>query len=168
GMLRTIQWNANRGIRDVQLYELGKAYATDGESRTLIMAAAGELRTKSVHEDAREFNFYDMKGDVEEILDRFNLNFHPDHEPLPAYYHPGRAARVGDILVFGELHPDIAEEYKLRNRVYLAEINVDLIFESQAQRPIQAVPKFPSIRRDFSLLLERGTRYIDIERAVLE
>jgi phenylalanyl-tRNA synthetase beta chain len=167
GMLRTIQWNMNRGMRDLQLYELGKTYAAGGESRSLIMAAVGALRTKSVHEAAREFDFYDLKGDVEDILDMFNLEFTPNGGPLPAYYHPGRAVRAGDAIVFGELHPDIAGEYKLRNRVYIAELNVDLILKPRAQRGIQAVPKVPSIRRDLSLLLDHGTRYADVELAVL-
>jgi len=166
GMLRTIQWNANRGIRDLQLYELGKAYSADGENRSLVMAAVGELRTKSVHETEREFNFYDLKGDVERILDQFNTHAPLNGEPLPPYYHPGRAMRMGDVAVLGELHPDYAAEYKLRHRIYIAEVNVDVLFESQAQRPIEAIPKFPSIRRDFSLLLHRGTRYADVENAV--
>jgi len=167
GMLRTIQWNINRGIRDLQLYEIGKTYSADGESRSLIMAAIGALRVKGVHEAEREFNFYDLKGDIEGILERFDLNFSGDREPLPDYYHPGRATRIGDVIVFGELHPDYADDYKLRHRVYLAELSIDMILESDARSAIHAIPKFPSIRRDFSLLLDRDKRYGDIEMAVL-
>src|SRR5215471_9477523 len=72
-MLRTIQWNTNRGTRDLQFYELGKIYGQTGESRRLILAATGVLRTKNVHEEERPFNFYDLKGDVEDILDVFGL-----------------------------------------------------------------------------------------------
>jgi phenylalanyl-tRNA synthetase beta chain len=165
-MLRTIQWNANRGIRDVQLYELGKAYRSGGEDRSVILAATGALRTKSVHEAEREFDFYDMKGVVEDLLDTFNVEVHPGTDPLPSYYHPGRALRLGDVLVFGELHPDYAGEYKLKHRVYLAEIDVGLLLESKTRREIEAVPRFPSIRRDFSLLLDKGTRNADVEQAV--
>lgn len=166
-MLRTIQWNANRGIRDLQLYELGKAYAAEEERRTLILSAVGALRTKSVHEGERDFDFYDLKGDVEAILSTFNVPFHGNGERLPEYYHPGRAMRIGDVLVFGELHPDYADAYKLRHRVYIAEFDVALLLESAAQNTIQAVPKLPSIRRDFSLLLDRRTRYADVEQAVV-
>ena len=165
-MLRTIQWNANRGIRDAQLYELGKLYTSGGESRSLIVAATGALRAKSVHEAGREFNFYDLKGDIEDILDAFGVNLSSNSDPLPVYYHPGRAMRVGDLGVFGELHPDYAAEYNLRHRIYVAELAVDMIMESAAQKSIETIPKFPSIRRDFSLLLNRGTRYSDIEQAV--
>jgi phenylalanyl-tRNA synthetase beta chain len=48
----------------------------------------------------------------------------------------------------------------------MAELNLELILESNDRPSIKAVPKFPSIRRDFSLLVESGTRYCDIEKAV--
>jgi phenylalanyl-tRNA synthetase beta chain len=166
GMLRTIEWNLNRGIRHVQLYELGKIYEQHGEHRSLILAATGALRTKSVHEAEREFNFFDLKGDVEAILDLFNFELKSTGDSIPSYYHPGRAIRDGDLVVFGELHPDYADEYKFRDRVYLAEIDVELLWESKEPRAIQSIPKFPSIRRDFSLLLTKSTRYADVEQAV--
>ena len=166
GMLQTIQWNANRGIRDVQFYELGKVYHSGGESRSLIMAATGALRTKNVHEIERDFNFYDLKGDVGDLLSAFNVPFKPDHDPLPPYYHPGRAVRLGDVLVFGELHPDYVRDYKLKHRVYIAEVDVELLLESKTAPSIEPVPRFPSIRRDFSLFVNKGIRYADIEQAV--
>jgi phenylalanyl-tRNA synthetase beta chain len=166
-MLRTIQWNTNRGTRDLQFYELGKIYGQTGESRRLILAATGALRTKNVHEEERAFNFYDLKGDVEDILDVFGLGLKSTSEPLPAYYHPGRAIRDGDLVACGELHPGTLEEYKFRHRVYIAELDLDMILKSGEQRPIQAIPRFPSIRRDFSLLLDKGRCYADVQQAIL-
>ena len=166
GMLQTIEWNLNRGIRDVQLYELGKVYWHGGERRMLMLASIGSLRTKSVHEPDREFNFYDLKGDVENILETFDFELEPSTDPVPHYYHPGRAVRLGDVVTFGELHPDYAGTYKFRQRVYIAEIDVELIWEAKERTAVEAIPKFPSIRRDFSLLLNKGTRYADVEQAV--
>jgi phenylalanyl-tRNA synthetase beta chain len=165
-MLRTIQWNLNRGIRDMQLYELGKTYGQGYERWVLILAATGALRNKTVHESEREFGFFDMKGDVEDILETFNLETGTSVESIPAYYHPGRAATHGNIAMLGELHPDYAAEYKFRNRVYLAEIDAALLLEMKDRRPIRPIPKFPSIRRDFSLLLSKGIQYSDVEKAV--
>src|SRR5262249_42926521 len=72
----------------------------------------------------------------------------------------------GDLIVCGELHPEYAAAYKLRQRVYIAEFDIDVLLESSKSLPIEAVAKFPSIRRDFSLLLKKGTRYADVERVV--
>ncbi len=166
GMLRTIQWNLNHGIRDLQLYELGKIYWRGGERRSLILAATGALRRKAVHEPERGFDFFDLKGDVEDILDAFNFRLNLDGESIPPYYHPGRAVHAGSLVTFGELHPDIADEHKFRHRVYLAEFDVEILLQSKEARAIQPIPKFPSIRRDFSLILNKDTRYADVERAV--
>jgi phenylalanyl-tRNA synthetase beta chain len=165
-MLRTIEWNLNRGTRHLQLYEIGKIYKHGGESRALILAATGSLRTKTVHESEREFNFFDLKGDVEGILGAFNIRLRSSGDSVPAYYHPGRAVRDGDLVTFGELHPDNAGDYKFRHRIYIAEFDVELMFASKGSQVIEAIPKFPSIRRDFSLLLNKSTRYAEVEQAV--
>jgi phenylalanyl-tRNA synthetase beta chain len=166
GMLRTIQWNLYHGIRDLQLYELGKIYRHGSERRALILAATGALRRKSVHDLERAFDFFDLKGDVEDILHMLNMELDSRDNSVPPYYHPARAVRKGDLVTFGELHPDYAEQYKFRQRVYIAEIDAELLLESKEQLTIKAVPKFPSIRRDLSLILNKGTRYADVERAV--
>jgi phenylalanyl-tRNA synthetase beta chain len=165
-ILRTIEWNLNRGIRDMQLYELGKVYTIGGERRSLILAATGMLRSKTVHEVEREFNFFDMKGDVEDITETFDFEVNSSGNSIPAYYHPGRAIHDGDVVTFGELHPDYAEDYKFRYRVYLAEIDVELLLESKERRAVRPLPKFPSIRRDFSLLLNESILYGEVEESI--
>jgi phenylalanyl-tRNA synthetase beta chain len=167
-LLRTIQWNLNRGMRDLQLYELGKSYKRGSESRALILAATGALRTKSVHDPQREFNFYDIKGDVEGLFDTVNMSLTCDTKNLPPYYHPGRAARAGEFGVFGELHPEYGEAFKLRHRVYLAEIDAAMLLAAKGRLSLVAVPKFPSIRRDLSLLVDKGTRYADVHSSVAD
>jgi phenylalanyl-tRNA synthetase beta chain len=165
-MLRTLQWNLNRGNRDLQFYEIGKVYRVGRESRCLILAAMGMQRKKTVHEAGREFDFFDMKGDVEDILDTFNFDLNATRDSVPSYYHPGRAVRQEGLVVFGELHPDYAAEYKFRQRVYVAEIDVERLLESKEHADIRAIPKFPSIRRDLALLVTKGTQYADVENAV--
>jgi phenylalanyl-tRNA synthetase beta chain len=119
-----------------------------------------------VHEPERECNFFDIKGEVEEIFELFGLDPNSSSDPVPEYYHPGRAIRVGDLATFGELHPDYANEFKLRHRIYIAEIGVELVLESKAQLQIEGIPRYPSIRRDFSLLLNRDIRYADVQQTI--
>jgi phenylalanyl-tRNA synthetase beta chain len=167
GILKAIQWNINHGIRDLQFFELGKVYRRGSEERAMILAATGSVKLKGVHESGREFNFYDLKGDVEGILEAFHLNLPLEKAGMPAYYHPGRSARYGDLAFFGELHPEYAAEpFKIRSRVYLAEFDVDALLDSPERRQVQAIPRFPSIRRDFSLVLDRTTAFGDIKAAI--
>jgi phenylalanyl-tRNA synthetase beta chain len=166
GMLRTLQWNLNRNIRNVQLYELSNVYSASGERRTLILGATGSLHAGSVHEKEHEFSFYDMKGDVELLLQTFNVSVEARPDNIPKYYHPGRFARVGHLAMFGELHPEYAAPFKVRSRIYLAEIDVDLLIAGRMRKSVQQIPKFPPIKRDFSLLLDKGTQYAAVQKTI--
>src|SRR6185436_17109395 len=166
GMLKTIQWNLNRGNRDLQLYELSKVYRSGGENRALLLGACGELRTASVHDTRHDFDFYTLKGDVEEILRGFHAPMRLTADNIPKYYHPGRFARVGHLAIFGELHPRYAEPFKFRQRVYLAEIDIELLLANPTAMHVDQIPKYPAVRRDFSLLLNRGTQYGAVQRTI--
>jgi phenylalanyl-tRNA synthetase beta chain len=166
GILKTLQWNLNRGNRDLQLYELSKVYYAGGERRTLTLGACGELRTTGVHDTRRDFDFFVLKGDIEEILRSFNVPVRLTTDNIPKYYHPGRFARVGHLAMFGELHPNYAEPFKFRQRVYLAEIDLQLLLSNSTPRAIDPIAKFPAIRRDFSLLLEKGTQYGAVQKTI--
>ena len=168
GMLTTLQWNLNRGVRNLQVYELSKVYWSGGERRTLLLGACGNLRMASVHESPREFDFFVLKGDIEELLNGFNAPARLTTDNIPKYYHPGRFARVGHLAMFGELHPAYAEPFKFRQRVYLAEIDIELLLGSSETRPIDPIPRFPSVKRDFSLLFEKGTQYATVQRTIAD
>jgi len=166
-ILTAVQWNMHRGNRDLQLYELGKIYYSGGERRSLILASTGALRSKTVGEAEKDFDFYDLKGDVERVLEAFDVDLRTTREGLPGYYHPGRSAKIGDVAVFGELHPDYADFIKPRQRVYLAELDVDHILRSRKLFQTQPLPRHPSIRRDVSLLFDRSIEYTAV-RDVIE
>jgi phenylalanyl-tRNA synthetase beta chain len=168
-MLRSIQWNLNRGTLDLQLFEIGKVYPTDGECRRLVFAATGCLGGQTVHRQATDYDFFDLKGDVEELLSMFAVDQEPSLEGVPDYYHPGRCMRSGSLAVFGELHANCTKLFKLRQKVYLAEIAIEELYQAGLKTvAAEAIPKYPSVRRDFSLLLDRQIRYSEVISAVRE
>ena len=72
-MLKTLQRNLNRNIRNLQLYELSKIFSKEGEKRSLILGACGSLRSASVHQTGHDFDFFDLKGDIEQVLQPFDV-----------------------------------------------------------------------------------------------
>jgi phenylalanyl-tRNA synthetase beta chain len=168
GILKSLHWNLNRGIHDLQFFELSKVYSKSGERRALILAACGALRTHTVHESSRKFGFFDLKGDVENLLEGFAAPMDLSTEGIPPYYHPGRSARFGDLAVFGEIHPEQLEALKIRHRVVLGEINVEALLSDTSKHSVQAIPRFPAIRRDFSFLLDKGTQYAVVQRMIAD
>jgi len=102
------------------------------------------------------------------MLKGFNVPMRMTTDNIPKYYHPGRFARVGHLAMFGELHSSYAEPYKFRQRVHLAEIDIELLLGSLPTHQIEQIPRYPSIKRDFSLLLDKGTQYATVHRTIAD
>ncbi|MGE0404808.1 MAG: phenylalanine--tRNA ligase subunit beta [Candidatus Korobacteraceae bacterium] len=177
GMLGMLAWNLNHGNSNVRLFESGhifeKAGAAVGESRALAIGATGDALGGSVHEGARPYTFFDLKGVVETLLSAFehhSLTF----EPLAVeYLHAGRAARAvldGAVVArFGQLHPGLAAERKLRQEVYLAEIDLERLYEFPLREPqYREISRYPAVERDFSFLLEDSVSWGRLSSVVAE
>src|SRR5215471_2808363 len=133
GMLGMLSWNLNRGTSSVRLFEMGHVFALTGEKSeekmVLCLGATGNAVEKSVHGAARAYSFFDMKGDVESLLAAFEAHNLCFDTRTADYYHPGRSARAvidgATVAKFGQLHPDVAAARKLKQDIYIAEIQLD-------------------------------------------
>jgi phenylalanyl-tRNA synthetase beta chain len=123
---------------------------------------------------ARAADFFDLKGAVEELLDRFNV----PHRFAPARvdgFHPGRCAElyVGSgeghaIGYLGQLHPLIGERFDLEGReVYVAELAFDTLVEhGRGQPQLEPLARFPGLDRDLALILDRDAPHLDVEATI--
>jgi phenylalanyl-tRNA synthetase beta chain len=173
--LRAIRWNLDRDTNDAKLFEMGKTYSmgADGvpkEHRVLTLGSTGHRRTASVYDNEASLDFFDLKGEIEAIFGAFeipNLAFEPSG---PAYFQPGQSGRIRsgeiELAVLGQIHPDIARDYKLRQPVWVAEINFErlLAFPLRTKK-FQPISKFPAVQRDFSLVVPDDVPYAKISSA---
>jgi phenylalanyl-tRNA synthetase beta chain len=177
GMLNMLAYNLNRGTDNVRLFEAGHVYEAEGsgsaEPKQICFAATGSALPVNVQRpaEARSVTFFDVKGDVENLLSPFvSKALHYDTD-VAAYYHPGRAARAvldGSVVAqFGQLHPDVAAARKLRQDVFVAEFLLDQLYEHELREPrYQALPRHPAVERDFSFVFADGVIFEQIEQAV--
>jgi phenylalanyl-tRNA synthetase beta chain len=175
GMLGMLAYNLNRGNSDVRLFESGNIYertgATTAEYRRVCLGATGAAVAASVHGPARPYTFFHMKGDLETLLAGFecrSLYFDPN---AGEYYHPGRAARAvmdgTTVARFGQLHPRIAAERKLRQDVYLAELDLERLYRHALRRAgYQPISRFPAVERDFSFIFDDSVSFERIQTAI--
>jgi phenylalanyl-tRNA synthetase beta chain len=163
GMLNMLAYNLNRGTENVRLFEAGPIYELAGsksvELKRICLGATGSAVLPNVNQQARAFTFFDLKGDVETLLDTFEHRA-VYYDPHTAdYYHPGRSARAvmdgNAVAQFGQLHPDLAAARKLRQDIFIAEFYLDRLYK-QGLRQIrfQPLPRYPAVERDFSFLFE--------------
>jgi phenylalanyl-tRNA synthetase beta chain len=175
-MLGALEWNLNRGQRDLRLFEIGKTYEMrDGEpveTRVLTLGASGQAREKTIHEAAREFGFADLKGDLDGIGALAGA-FAWQHGG-PAWMAGGRAARITaggrELGVAGQLGRRVAEAMKLRQEIFVAELRLETMLEAMeaagATRKFVPIPRFPAVERDFSLVLAEGVTFAQVEQTI--
>ncbi len=185
-MIRAIEWNLNHGQRDVKLFEIGKKYELrDGqpvETRVLTLGATGLAREKTIHESPRNFEFADLKGDLDRIGELAGgFSWLPGG---PTWLTPARAARVsvsrGDdgpevqhehhLGEAGLLARKVADQLKLRQDVYVAEILLEPLLEAiesaKAAVRFTPLPRFPAVERDFSLVLADGVPFSEVVETI--
>jgi phenylalanyl-tRNA synthetase beta chain len=183
GMLAMIAGNLNRDVSDVRLFELGTVFGgtTDRveERPALAFGAVGSLPEESALHASRAFEFYDIKGVVEQVLQRFEMRamyfdrFPAESGLTPEWLHPYRAARaVADgVMVgwFGQLHPREATARKIKHAVLIGEIYLDRLYKLPLRRPIgREISRYQPVHRDFSLVLDEGIAWESIDRAIGE
>ena len=183
GMLAMIAGNLNRDVSDVRLFELGTVFGGTTEKvderPALAFGAVGSLPEDSALHAARPFEFHDVKGVVELLLQRFEMRaMYFDHFPAdagitPQWLHPYRAARaVADGVTvgwFGQLNPREAAARKIKDAVLVGEIYLDRLYKLPLRRPVaREISRYQPVRRDFSLVLDEGIAWETIDSAMAE
>jgi phenylalanyl-tRNA synthetase beta chain len=181
GMLAMIAGNLHRDVSDVRLFELGTVFSGTTEKvderPSLSFGAVGTLPEQGALHAARAIEFHDVKGVVEQVVGRFHARavlfdrFPAEAGLTPQRLHPYRAARVVvDGMTagwFGQLHPRVAAERKLKDPVLLGELYLDRLYRLPLRQPIaREISRFQPVRRDFSLVLDESIAWEKIDQAV--
>jgi phenylalanyl-tRNA synthetase beta chain len=181
GMLAMIGGNLNRDVNDVRLFELGTVFSGSTEKvderPSLAFGAVGSLAEQSALHATRAIEFQDLKGVVEQVLARFQTRavgfdrFEAEAGLTPEWLHPYRAARVvADGVTagwFGQLHPRVAAERKLKETVLVGELYLDRLYKLLLREPVaREISRFQPVRRDFSLVLDESIAWEKIDQAV--
>jgi len=177
GLVGSVRRNLNHDTHRVRLFEIGKVYrrGADGmpvERRALGIVGTGSFAGFNWRHPSEEYDFFHLKGTVTGMLSALHSE---DLRMLPGtglhWLNPTEAARllVGGVEIgaLGSLHPAIQDEYKLRQPVYLAEID----FEALCPRlfaPVryEPMPRYPSVERDLCVVVGRNVRYEDVREGI--
>lgn len=152
-MLDVISTNISHKVEEVSAFECGNTF-TPQEGLPV------ESKKYCVGMYGKEVDFFVLKGVVESVLNNVGLKgYEIEPETTNLTFHPGRCAKIvyNNIYIgtFGELHPDVIENYNLGQRVYVAEIDIDTVFENiTLTKSYNPLPKYPSTSRDIALIVK--------------
>lgn len=178
GLLGSLRHNFNHGIRDVRLFEIGRLFGVSKagelpqEPLALAMVATGAAVEENKAQAERELDFFDLKGALESAVDWMNLGSLVFTNTNAKHLRAGQAASIKradgvEIGTIGRLAETVASSYKFRQPVYVLELDLGSLM-SGPERVVQysPLPRYPSVMRDLSLLLNRTVSVDEILSAV--
>lgn len=167
-MMEILTRNYKHGVNKSWAYEIGSVFIPREipvknlpyETRILSIGMYGES------------DFFSIKGIIDELLKKLGIDSYEylREENHPSF-HPGRTANITlanhVIGTVGEVHPSVLSNYGIKERVYIAELNFELIgFLANLERKYSPLPKYPAITRDIALVIDRSILVKDIEKIV--
>jgi phenylalanyl-tRNA synthetase beta chain len=180
GLLNSLRHNLNHGIRDVRLFEIGRVFgpAQNGElpleTLSLALVATGGAIEANKAQAERELDFFDVKGALETAVDWMGSNPLTFFPAATAHLREGQSALIKlsdgkEIGAIGRLAESVAANYKFRYPVYVMNLDLESLLNGPA-RIVQygSLPRYPSVVRDISLLLNRSVALDDLLKAVKE
>lgn len=173
-VLECAQYNEAHQSSNNNFYEISKVYAKDKEEERLAILLDGSLHEDLLHKTNLKGDFYTLKGILVSYLEKCGfqgsrIHINPN-ESDTEHFHPYRSAEVwldkNKLGVFGEVHPEYAKKFDLKNVVY-AEISLDGLLSSKASK-VRFVPleKYPSVSRDIAFVVKKEVSAKELLEAV--
>jgi phenylalanyl-tRNA synthetase beta chain len=163
-LLETMRKNAHNSFFDLKVFEIGRVFSKRLEGELPIEKnLLGCLVTGLWHDDLwsskKYADFYDLKGSIENIFDGLKISgFKFRSDCMEPFLHPGKSCsiHVGEQLIgfLGEVHSDVLIRMDLKNRAYIAEIDLDFlkrIFSDEIR--YRGLPRYPSVVRDVAFIV---------------
>ena len=180
GLLNSVRHNLNHGIRDVRLFEIGRVFSTikakelPQETLALGIVATGGAVEENRAQAERELDFFDLKGALEAAVDWMNLSGLSFSPASARHLRVGQSALIksadGTALgTIGRLAELLASSYKFRQPVYVLELDLGALLSGPVKTiQYSPLPRYPSVVRDISLLVNRDVALDQIFAAVNE
>ena len=181
--LEVCSHNINRRQKDLKLFEFGKVYwkeITNDELRMtnyreeerLALYLTGNIEAENWQNKTKAVSYYDLAQQVASILEKSSITNSKQEElvghPLLEY---GMRLFQGktEIGILGKVKPVLAKELGVKQEVFYADLNTSLLFRSASPKfRVEEISKFPEVRRDLSLVLDKKVSFTEIRSLVIE
>lgn len=169
GMLSSLSTNYNRRNKDVRLYEIGNIYIP----KALPLTELPDERTQFTLGMYGTGDFFDLKGIVEEFLEKVGMKGLETYDPKAGktFLHPGRQANIvydGSVIGYlGEVHPDVLDTYSIGDRAYIAVIDMpEVVSRATFDIKYTGIAKYPAVTRDISMVMDKGIMVGQVEDVI--
>ncbi|GAA4361717.1 phenylalanine--tRNA ligase subunit beta [Hymenobacter saemangeumensis] len=170
--LETIRYNLNRRQRDLRLYEFGRTYArTEGgkykEKTSLVLYLTGNASAETWQHKSEKAAFHDLAGAVQQVIAALNLG-QPAVQPVQHQYLAGGLTLLvhnQPVAQLGAVSPSVLKQLDVSQPVWYAELDWDALVKKYKPTLVaRELPKFPEVRRDLSLVVDRSVTFDQLQQ----
>ena len=170
-LIANVRDNINRNQTDLKLFEISKTFKKLGEGQNglaiedlkIALILSGREEKNLWNQSKSDYNFYDLKGYLEFLLERLNVTkYSLTRLTNNKNFHPGASAeiKIGEdvIGVLGELHPNLVNYFGIkREKVFFAELNLtSLLKYIKIKVNYETISKYPEVLRDLAITLDKS------------
>ena len=176
GGLESLAYNINRKVSDVMLYEFGKTYNRYGddfvEEQRLAMWTTGKKEDENWNASKSNVDVFQMRGFVEKLLFKLGLDKGVALSQIQSDVFSEAVVyklRKKKVLETGLLRKSLLKRFGIKQDVYYADLNWGLILEllKDQKTKYKEVSKYPAVRRDLALLLDKKVAFSELEALAL-
>ncbi len=163
GLLENAQHNRNHQIDTIALFEIGSVFIRNGEHKEperVSGVLAGQVGDGVYSNPYRQPDFYDIKGLVEGVLEVCGISDYTLQKTDAPTFHPGRNAAVllddRQIGIFGEVHPEVLENYDLPYKAYLFDFDMEGLTDAALfAKRFEPISIYPKVERDLAIVVDK-------------
>ena len=177
--LEAMKYNLNRQVNNLKFFEFGKTYSCDREGRyveieKLTILSCGVFSGNNWHQNTQKTDFFLIKGVLQKLFDKFLPNHHLNMRKTTNKYSELALSYCFDnqeLAELGKFSRNVLHKFNIKQPVYYIDINVDLffsLFKTKTKVNYQPVCKFPSVKRDLSIVVNKSVNYSDIKDSIMQ
>lgn len=172
-LMEVVAYNQNRQQRDLKMYEFGKVYSTaEGtyqEDKKIALALCGRAHNEAWNSEDSTNDIFRLKGVLATLLESVGINGIKEERSKKDIFSTGIELRLGKKIIaeLGVVHPKIQKAFSVEQEVVYAEMDFDQLYQFAFKQDIEVapIPKYPSSRRDFALLVDEHITFEDLKSA---
>lgn len=169
--LESVSHNINHKNSNVKLFEFGKSYHKETdytEKNHLALFVSGNKSASNWNTPTRKTDFYYLKSIVDTILSKIGIsNLMISEEETNEMFAYALTYKKGEkkIVEFGKVHPTFTKLIDIKQEVFFADFNWDIILSAAKKVTIgyKEIPKYPIVKRDLALLLDKKVKFEEVK-----
>lgn len=165
-LLNVLQWNVNRQIKDLRIFEINRVFNHPGslkklpvEELRLAIALTGKMDFDLWYSNRQLIDFYSVKGFIESFIDKISLDYSQLIDYSNFVFDQALSVVVDGTTIgyFGRIKDQLQNQFDIETPVYFADFDVKILYDlTRKTKKYQPIAKYPFVERDLAVIVDEN------------